>query len=195
MFSWGAYRMGVDFTRARIGSGLRRQGNITRYRLNFGGSPTGQSAPDSTLPTWTYVAPNDGTWLSNLATNLYSATPIDMGNASPAAPSTVYNSELYRSSGVAFTVQLPVTAGRAYLVILHLAELYFTSAGLRVFDCQIDGTAPTQFQALDRYALAGATKKAAVVSAVAVATANTMYLNFLPVVENAAVNGVELVAL
>jgi beta-galactosidase len=64
-------------------------------------------------------------------------TTVSTSGVANAAPAAVYQSE---RSGV-FTYTLPgLTAGGAYTIRLHFAEIYFTQAGQRVFNVAMNGT-------------------------------------------------------
>jgi len=71
--------------------------------------------------------------------------------ATTAAPAAVYQSA--RQGTVTYTIP-GLTAGTGYTVRLHFAELYFTTAGSRVFNVAINGT--TVLTNFDIYAAAGA---------------------------------------
>ncbi|WP_410505547.1 malectin domain-containing carbohydrate-binding protein [Hymenobacter sp. HDW8] len=49
-------------------------------------------------------------------------------------------------SGKNFGYSFPVSSGKQYRVVLHLAEIYFTQANKRVFDVKLEGT-----RVLDNY--------------------------------------------
>jgi Malectin domain/Fibronectin type III domain len=71
--------------------------------------------------------------------------------AATAAPAAVYQSA--RQGTVTYTIP-GLTPGTGYSVRLHFAELYFTTAGSRVFNVAINGT--TVLTNFDIYATAGA---------------------------------------
>jgi hypothetical protein len=77
--------------------------------------------------------------------------------AATAAPAAVYQSA--RQGVVTYTIP-GLTAGTSYIVRLHFAELYFTTAGSREFNVAINGT--TVLTNFDIYATAGASDTAVV---------------------------------
>ncbi len=84
------------------------------------------------------------------------------------APAAVYQSE---RSGGSFTYTFPnLTPGGSYLVRLHFAEFYWTTAGQRVFNVAINTT--TVLQNFDIIAVAGAANTALVEQFIATADAN-----------------------
>ncbi len=85
------------------------------------------------------------------------AVTIPASIAATAAPEAVYQSA--RQGVVTYTIP-NLTAGTSYIVRLHFAELYFTTAGSREFNVAINGT--TVLTNFDIYATAGAGNTAVV---------------------------------
>lgn len=115
---------------------------------------------------------------------------IDTSGVTGAAPQAVYQTERYGN----FTYTLPnLSAGASYTVRLHFAELYWSSAGQRVFNVSINGT-----QALSNFdivAAAGAANKAVIQTFTTNASGNgQIVLQFSTVTDNAKVDGIEIVA-
>ncbi len=114
---------------------------------------------------------------------------IDTSGVSDPAPQAVYQTNRV---GPSFTYTIPnLTAGTSYTVQLDFAETYWTQTGQRVFNVAINGSAAlTNF---DIIAAAGAPDKA--VNELFTATADssgTITIQFTAVVDNAQVNGVEI---
>nr|BBH92320.1 hypothetical protein KTA_05190 [Thermogemmatispora argillosa] len=113
---------------------------------------------------------------------------IDTSGVTNPAPQAVYQSNRYGN----FSYTIPnLTAGAAYTVRLHFAETYWSAAGKRVFNVSINGQQVlTNF---DIYAAAGGANKAVVREVNATAAANgTLTIQFSTVVDNAQVNGLEI---
>ena len=132
-----------------------------------------------------------------LADQDYSAGPWTYANSAPIntsavtnpAPQAVYQTE---REGGAFTYTIPgLVAGRAYTVRLDFAELWWTSAGKRVFNVTVNNVAAlTNF---DTFATAGAANTAIAKSFSTTATSGgTIVIGFKSVTDNAAVNGIEI---
>ncbi|MBC6608743.1 hypothetical protein H8B13_18085, partial [Hymenobacter sp. BT188] len=83
------------------------------------------------------------------ADNAFSPTPGNTYGVVNAIAGTsddaMYQNERYGTNAV-MSYALPVTSGQQYRVVLHFAELYFTSAGQRLFDVSLEGT-----KVLDNY--------------------------------------------
>jgi len=104
------------------------------------------------------------------------------------APQSVYQSERYGNFTYTAT---GLTPGAAYTVQLQFAEIFFNSAGSRVFNTQINGT--TVLSNYDIYAQAGANNKA--VTQQFNATANSsgqIVIAFTSVVNNAKLSGIQI---
>lgn len=123
--------------------------------------------------------------------SLYTSTSsVDLTGVTNPAPEVVYKSVRYGN----FTYTLPnLSPNTDYLLRLHFNELYWNSAGSRVFDVSVNGT--QVLNDYDIYQVAGGKNKA-VVSEIPV-TANSsgnLVVQFSTVVNNAMVNGLEVVA-
>jgi hypothetical protein len=104
------------------------------------------------------------------------------------APEAVYQSQRFGN----FTYTLPgFTAGTTYVVRLHFDEFYWTAAGKREFNVLINGTQVlTDF---DVFATAGGEDIAVVEQFNAVANSSgQIVLQFVSVVDNAEVDGIEI---
>ena len=84
--------------------------------------------------------------------------------ASIAAPEKVYESACQGNQ--AFTIG-GLVSGNTYNVVLHFAELYFTTAGSREFNVAINGTPVAALQNFDIFAAAGNARFTAVVKSIA----------------------------
>ena len=116
---------------------------------------------------------------------------IDTSGVSGAAGQELYQSERYGT--FTYTIN-QLTAGAAYRVRLHFAEIYWDAAGQRLFNVKINGQQVlTNF---DIRAEAGAKNKALVKEFTATANAQgKLVLEFVSVVNNAKVSGIEVIRL
>lgn len=145
------------------------------YGVNTGGSTVGSYIADTGFS----------------GGSLYTTTSnVDTSGVTNAAPEAVYKSVRYGN----FTYTLPnQTPNTNYILRMHFNELYWNSVGSRVFDVSVNGT-----QVLNDYDIldeAGGKNKA-VVEEIPV-TANSsgnLVVQFSTVVDNAMVNGLEVVA-
>lgn len=145
------------------------------YGVNTGGSTVGSYVADTGF--------NGG--------SLYTTTnSVDTTGVANPAPEAVYKSVRYGN----FTYTLPhLTPNETYTLKLHFNELYWSSIGSRVFNVSVNGT-----QVLTNYDIfqqaSGHNK--AIIEEVPV-TANgggNVVVQFTTVVDNAMVNGLEIVA-
>jgi hypothetical protein len=104
-------------------------GGSALYRINAGGGAVTNSIG-------TFAADN---YYTSAPSNLYSTTAGINGTTDDA----IYQTERYSNS---FGYAFPVSSGLQYKVVLHFAEIYFTSAGQRKFDVSIEGN-----KVLDNY--------------------------------------------
>ncbi|WP_084658461.1 malectin [Thermogemmatispora onikobensis] len=121
-------------------------------------------------------------------TTASTSNAIDTSGVTNPAPQAVYQSNRYGN----FTYTIPsLTAGATYTVRLHFAETYWSAAGKRVFNVSINGQQVlTNF---DIYAAAGGANRAVVRQFSATATTSgTVTIQFSTVVDNAQVNGLEI---
>jgi PKD repeat protein len=115
---------------------------------------------------------------------------VNTSNVPSNVPASVFDYQRYGN----FTYTLPnLTAGTSYTVVLFFAETYFGSAGSRTFNVTINGAQVlTNF---DIYATAGGSNIA--VAEQFTATANSsgnIVVQFTSVVNNAALNGIEVLS-
>ena len=89
---------------------------------------------------------------------------IPSGIASIAAPEKVYESACQGNQ--TFTIG-GLISGNSYTVVLHFAELYFTTAGAREFNVAINGAPVAGLQNFDIFAAAGNARFTAVVKSIA----------------------------
>ncbi|WP_376796449.1 malectin domain-containing carbohydrate-binding protein, partial [Thermogemmatispora sp.] len=145
----------------------------TPLQINAGGPAVGSFVAD------TYYS--GGTTAST-------SNAIDTSGVTNPAPQAVYQSNRYGN----FTYTIPgLTAGATYLVRLHFAETYWTAAGKRVFNVSINGQ--QVLSNFDIYAAAGGANKAVVKEfSVTASGSGTLTIQFSTVVDNAQVNGLEV---
>ncbi|MGH7204523.1 MAG: carboxypeptidase regulatory-like domain-containing protein, partial [Candidatus Levyibacteriota bacterium] len=116
------------------------------------------------------------------------STTVDTSSVTNPAPQDVYQTVRYGN----FSYTVPnLTPNSAYTLRLHFNELYWTSAGHRVFNVSVNGT-----QALsnyDIYQAAGGANKAVVEQIPTIADSNgNVTVQFTTVSDNALVNGIEV---
>ncbi|QHN05001.1 hypothetical protein FTO74_17780 [Granulicella sp. WH15] len=112
---------------------------------------------------------------------------IDTSKAQNPAPMAVYQSNRYGN----FTYTIPnLTSGTAYILRLHFAETYWTTAGSRVFNILANGQ--TVQSNLDIFAAAGGKDIAISIDYPVTAQNGQIALTFQTVRDNALVSGVEL---
>ncbi len=103
-------------------------------------------------------------------------------------PADVYRHE--RDGDFTYTLT-GLTPGASHLLELHFAEIYFSEAGKRVYDVQINGT--TVLDSYDIFSVTGAKNAAVVESFNAVAdSSGTITVNFISEVNNALLSGLAL---
>ncbi len=144
------------------------------YQVNAGGGAVGAFATDG--------------YYSGGVTAHTTAAVSTAGVTGPA-PQAVYQTERYGN----FTYTLPnLTPGAAYTLRLHFAEIYWTSAGKRLFNVSVNGSPVlTDF---DVFAVAGGRNKAAVESLPVTADASgRVVIQFTTLRDNAKVSGIEIV--
>jgi len=131
-----------------------------------------------------FMADADFTGGATVTSNKTITTP---GVTNPA-PQAVYQSNRYGN----FSYAIPgLTAGTSYTVRLHFAETYWTAAGKRTFNVSINGSQVlTNF---DIFAAAGGADIAVVKQFNATASSTgTINIQFTTVMDNAQVNGIEI---
>jgi hypothetical protein len=145
----------------------------TTFRINAGGGATGSFVQDS---------------LFSGGTGFSTTTTITTSGASNPAPAGAYQSERYGNFTYNFT---GLTAGSAYLVRLHFAEIYFTSAGSRLFDVRLNGT--TALSSFDVFSAAGGANRALVREfSVNADGAGQLAVQFVSVRDSAKVSAIEV---
>jgi hypothetical protein len=104
------------------------------------------------------------------------------------APQAVYQSNRYGNFSYAIA---NLTAGASYTVRLHFAETYWTAAGQRTFNVNINGQ--SVLSGFDIIGAAGAANKAVVKQFNATADGSgNITIQFVTVKDNAQVNGIEV---
>ena len=143
------------------------------YQLDAGGGAAAPFAADSHVQ-------GGSTYVSGNAVST-------VGVVNPA-PQAVYQSERYGN----FTYTLSgLTPGVSYTLRLHFAEIYWTSAGARVFNVVVNGQ--SALSNFDIFAAAGGANKAIVKTFSAVADTNgNVTVGFTTVKDNAKLSGLEL---
>jgi hypothetical protein len=125
------------------------------------------------------------TWTSSTTSAISTAGVTD------PAPQAVYQSQRVGAT-VLYTIP-GLTAGAPSTVRLHFAEIYWTAAGQRVFNISINGTRVVSN--FDIVAVTGARYKAVVESfTVAASSTGTIAIALTAVTNNAAINGIEIIA-
>src|SRR5437660_315457 len=115
---------------------------------------------------------------------------INTSGVTNPAPQAVYQSNRFGN----FTYTIPgLTANASVTVRLHFAETFWTAAGKRVFNVNINSTQVlTNF---DIFATAGGASKAVVKQFSATANSSgTVTIQFVTVTDNAQVNGIEVLS-
>ena len=136
--------------------------------------------------------PAAGTYLADTdfsgGTSFSNSSVVDTSGVANPAPASLYQSERFGN----FTYTVPnLAAGSTYTVRLHFAEIFWTSAGQRLFNVSINGTQVlTNF---DIFAAAGGALKAITQSFSAVADSNgNIAITFTTVMDNAKVSGIDV---
>jgi hypothetical protein len=131
-----------------------------------------------------FVADTDSTGGSTAC----STDSIDTSAVTNPAPQAVYQCNRYGN----FSYTIPgLTADKTYTVRLHFAETYWTTAGQRVFNVNVNGQAA--LSNFDIVGAAGAANKAVVEQFVATAdSSGTITIQFVTVKDNAQVNAIEI---
>ncbi|HEY6005001.1 MAG TPA: DUF4038 domain-containing protein [Anaeromyxobacter sp.] len=144
-----------------------------RYQVNGGGTAAGTFAADQ---------------LFSAGSTFRTASAIDVSGVTNPAPVAVYQTERYGSFNYAFG---GLTPGAAYVVRLHFAEIWWTTAGSRLFDVSINGV--NVLSSFDIFATAGGANRALVEAFTAPAEAGgQIVIQFTTVKDNAKVSGIEI---
>ncbi len=160
-------------------------GNVTPTPTATAGSGSGSVQINAGGPAASpFVADTD---YSGGSTASVTNTISTSGVTNPA-PQAVYQSNRYGN----FTYTIPgLTANGSYTVRLHFAEEYWSAAGKRIFNVDINGAQVlTNF---DIFATAGGEYKAVVEQFGATASSSgTITIQFVTVTDNAQINGIEI---
>ena len=152
---------------------------IPFYAIDCGGLAAGSFAADACY----------------LNGNIHStANAIHTSGLFHPAPAAVYQTERYSdSSGNVTYIFTNLTPNAGYLVRLHFAEIFFTSAGQRIFNVFINGA--QIITNLDVFAAAGASDTALIRQFnVAAGPTGEFVIVASNVVQNAKINGIEILA-
>jgi hypothetical protein len=144
-----------------------------RFQVNSGGSGTGSFSSDRFFS-------GGSTYSTTTAVNV-------SGVANPA-PAAVYQTERYGNFTYTFTWLAP---GAAYTVRLHFAEIYWNSAGARVFNVSINGA--QVLANFDIFATAGSAFKAVTQDFSATADGSGQILiQYVTLMDNAKSSAIEI---
>ena len=148
--------------------------NVTVFSaINSGGASVGTFAADQNFS----------------GGNTYTTTSaINTSNVTNPAPQAVYQSERYGNFTYTFSNLL---AGASYTVRLHFAEIWWNSAGQRVFNVSINGT--QVLSNFDIYATAGGNFIAIVEEFTATASNGQIAITFTTLKDNAKSSGIEII--
>ena len=147
----------------------------TAVQINAGGGASGSFAADTDVS-------GGGTYTTSAAVST-------SGVANPA-PAAVYQTERYGN----FTYTVPnLTPGASYTLRLHFAEIFWNSAGQRVFNVSVNGKAA--LSNFDIFQAAGGANKAVVESfPVTADSSGKVTVVFTTVKDNAKLSGLEIAA-
>ena len=142
--------------------------------VNSGGGPVGSFAADA--------------YFSGGASSS-STNPIDTSSVSNPAPQAVYQTSRFGN----FTYTFPALAlSSNYMVRLHFADYFWTTANQRVFNVSINGT--QVLSNFDIIATAGAPNRANIQQFLATPdNGGQVTVQFTTIINNAQVNGIELI--
>ncbi len=154
-------------------AGIDQGAQTAVFQINAGGGAAGTFAADADVS-------GGGTYTASAAVST-------QGVVSPA-PQAVYQSERYGN----FTYTLPnLTPGASYTLRLHFAEVYWTSAGQRVFNVSVNGT--SVLSNFDIVAAASGANKAIIETfPVTADPSGKVSVVFTSVKDNAKLSGLEL---
>jgi hypothetical protein len=187
---------------ALAGEGFGSTNAQVLHRVNVGGPAV--AALDAKAPAWSedtlaspspYRIEGGAEQFDDAQGGAYGGA-IDLGDSSLPSnvPPAVFQSERWDPvPAPEMRWSFPVPTGTLVEVRLFFAELYAgtDNPGERVFDVRVEGTVPAEFNDIDRYAQAGA--KGAIMRAALVTTSGpTLDLEFLHVLENPAINAIEI---
>ena len=169
-----------------------------------GGGQSGASAQVSATPLYTiplYAVNSGGNAQGSFSADAYysgggtysTVATIDTSGAPYPAPMAVYQSERYATTGNVTYTFTNLVPGSNYLVRLHFAEIYFTTAGLRVFNVLINGT--QVLGNFDIFAAAANSNKAVVREFTAPANGSGQFVIVATnVIQNAKFSGIQIMS-
>ena len=164
---------GASTTSAGIGVTVEPGNTVDAYQVNSGGGNATPFVADA------YVS-GGKTYSTGAA--------IDVSGVTDPAPQAVYQSERYGNFSYTFP---DLEADASYTVRLHLAEIYFSATGKRVFNVSINGA--QVLSNMDIYAVAGAKNKAIMQEFDVTADGSgQIAVQFSSVVENPKCSGIEI---
>jgi Malectin domain len=104
------------------------------------------------------------------------------------------NQELYWSNryGLDFSYDIPVPASQDYRIVLHMAELFWTAAGQRIFNITVEGV--IRLAPYDIVADTGGRFRAKSYEYTEFIDDGDVSLRFIAMVDNAQVSGIEVFA-
>jgi hypothetical protein len=194
-FTWMSGGGGSISSSGLFTAGSTPGGPFTVTALAGSQSGTASVTVTGAVPAYVYRINSGGAALAPFAADQFfaggasfSTTATISTAAANAAPAAIYQNERYGD----FTYTLAgLTAGAAYTVRLHLAEIYWNAANSRLFNLKINGTQVlTNF---DVFAAAGGKNIAYVRDLPATANASgQIVLGFVSVKDKAKVNGIEV---
>jgi hypothetical protein len=134
----------------------------------------------------TYTSSTTGTWNADSSFTGSSTTYSNANTIANTADPKLYQSERWGSS---FGYSVPVANG-SYTLNLYFAEIFYTSAGKRVFNVAAQGQ--TVLSNFDIVAAAGGANRAIVKSIPVTVTNGVLSVNFTSVVDNAKISAIEV---
>jgi hypothetical protein len=184
------------------GEGYGSADGAVLYRINVGGPEL--AALDAPNPAWSaddaatpspYRVAGGAERFDDGQSGAYPG-PIDMDDPSlpNGVPPALFRSERWDpGSAPEMRWELPVPAGTEVEVRLYFAELYsgIETVGERVFAVEAEGQVPPEFETIDRFGQAGA-KGAIMRSALVSVQDGSLSLEFRHLLENPALNGIEV---
>ncbi len=168
------------------------------YRINNGGSAL--ASGDGSLPDWsadTVAAPSSffGLPAGDPRNKSSSTSKTIAWAAGQGAPATLFQSERWdASNSPEMQWDFPVPLGANIEVRLYFAEYFFTQPSQRVFSVDIEGASPANLQNLDIVAQYGV-DTGVVLTHQLIMTDTNLDIDFVHVIEDPAVKGIEIVQL
>jgi len=184
------------------GEGFGSANGAVLYRVNVGGpevAPLDAPSPawsrdDATLPSPFRTAGGEERF-DDAQSGAYSGPIVlDDGSLPANVPSAVFRSERWDPAPVPeMRWEFPLTAGTEVEVRLFFAELYsgIEVVGERVFDVQVEGAVPGDFDNIDRFGQAGP-KGALMRSAIVTVQDGSLSIELQHAIENPALNAIEI---